>query len=257
MKRDSRAKAMEEFTEKLEDAYSQNRLLKERLDEKINKTMDIMCEKHDGTISAWLCIDHAISFCKSCMEKEHRKCPGLRKCTERHTYDKPVSIVVKESLKLGDRIVTLCALPNGEYLAQLESMYGFKLCKFNKTFHTILSCVFINFQTAGMCYVGNNEVALNEIDDQLRFIDAKNLNILEQKVTLIEKVQHLACHGDKIYAFNGSTIFSYTIDETKVRRLFVLPECTIVYKNMGTSMTVSDNGDIIYCTNEKRSCGIK
>ncbi|XP_060583612.1 uncharacterized protein LOC132739820 [Ruditapes philippinarum] len=212
--------------------------------------MDIMCEKHDGTISTWLCIDHAISFCKSCMEKEHRKCSGLRKRTERHTHDKPVSIAVKESLEQNNRIVTICVLPNGEYLAQFATMPGYELCKLNKTFHTVARCDLLGSVNASMCYIGNNKVAFNLSDNQLQFINVKNLHILEQKVTLIGIVRHLACHGEKIYAFNGRTVFSYTIDEIQVRRLCELPKRELVYIHMERSMTVSDNGDFIYCTNQ-------
>ncbi|XP_060590933.1 uncharacterized protein LOC132745933 [Ruditapes philippinarum] len=212
--------------------------------------MSIMCKKHDGTISTWLCIDHAICFCKSCMEKEHRKCSGLRKRIERHTYDKPVSIEVKESLKLENRIVTICALPNGEFLAEFEKIPRFKLHKLNKTFHTIARCDLPGLGHTSMCYAGNNKVAFNRIDHQLQFIDVNNLHILEQKFTFIENVQHLACHGDKIYGFNGDTVFSYTIAKTEVRVLCLLPERKLVYFKMGTSMTVSDNGDFIYCTNQ-------
>jgi hypothetical protein len=37
-----------------------------------SKAGDIMCEKHDGTVSTWYCVEHAKVFCKTCMEKEHR-----------------------------------------------------------------------------------------------------------------------------------------------------------------------------------------
>jgi hypothetical protein len=37
-----------------------------------SKTGEIMCDKHDGTVSTWYCTEHDKFFCKSCMEKEHR-----------------------------------------------------------------------------------------------------------------------------------------------------------------------------------------
>ncbi|XP_053390280.1 uncharacterized protein LOC128553187 [Mercenaria mercenaria] len=44
---------------------------------------DIKCERHDSMQCSWYCGEHDLFFCKSCKEKNHRSCFGLKKIEER------------------------------------------------------------------------------------------------------------------------------------------------------------------------------
>ncbi|XP_060564704.1 uncharacterized protein LOC132723913 [Ruditapes philippinarum] len=257
MKKDVRATALQEVTELLEAALSQKdeefRQAHEELKDVESETGIKTCETHDGTECTWYCTDHNIFFCKSCMEKNHRSCSRLVKLRKRipNKELKFISIPFRHSIKLKGNVISICTLPNGEFLTQLETKSGSEFLKLNKNFNPISNSASTLVDISSICYIGNNKaVFIQEINSSvLQFMNVISLQILQQEVNCKHNVHCLACHGDMIYAFDGRFVLHCTTDGGKAGTLCTLQD----YKDRGncdlSSLAVSADGEFIFCIN--------
>jgi hypothetical protein len=177
----------------------------------------------------------------------YRMCFGLTKLKERQTDDIQISFVAGKSHKVRDRIITICTLPKGEFLAQMTTSLHTRIYKLNKHFNPIAQYTSRKLKPCSICYIGNNKVAFYQrhYKGQLEFMDIGTLQILQQKVGIECEPHCLVCHGDMIYGIDNRGVFTCTTDGTQVHDLFRLPEHK--ESTCANSMTVSDDGETIYC----------
>jgi hypothetical protein len=174
-------------------------------------------------------------------------CSEPREFKKRHTDDTPISFALNQSRVFKGRIITICALNNRQFLAQMEEELKYKFYKFSESFKPIACCPSQVSEITSLCYIGNNKAVFYQKSYLLEFVCVGTLKILQQKVKLKYEAMCLVCHGDMIYAFDGNVVFTCTTDGTHVCTLTSLPKHKECHVSSKSSLTVSDDEKFIYC----------
>lgn len=122
----------------------------------------------------------------------------------------------------------------------LADFFNQKLKKLDASY-TLVSCCDLSSPAVGMCYIGNNSVAVS-LGEKLQFADVLGDIKLTNSVEINTYCKGLTYHDGNIYIVDEKNVFIYTREGSLVRELYRHTTKGAYFQ----SIAVSDDGRRIY-----------